>query len=156
MAPSRFSEGPTHIPEMTWEDYYAMLRAKREEGDGTNDAEDKYDIVITQEARPLAEPISALGRYVTLGRENGWEVYSLAHSKSLQHQPPVATGDNAGRPRPDRNVEMQWCYMVKDGEVIEVSYMIVNGKTSSADTVRRLNRRPMSDASLKSIIKGEA
>jgi hypothetical protein len=142
------------MPGTTWREYYAWLHHDRDEARDTEVDPAEFEPIVTQTAGPLDNPISALERYAKLGVQHGWDI-TLGHSKALQRQAPFKSGENEGKARPDRNIEQQWCYMVKDGEVVEVSYMIVNDKVSSADTLRRLNRVPMSDASLKSVIKGE-
>jgi hypothetical protein len=134
---------------------WERLRAERN-ATIVEDDDSEYDISVTDAAEEFDDPIGPLAQYVKLAHANGWTIHALGHSKAFAKGKPFKTGANEGQPRPDQHIEQQWGYFVRDRNVVEVSYMIVNGTPRGNMTVRRLNRVAMADRDLKNAIKAEA
>lgn len=148
-------EYPDPAPEMTarmWENLRARRAERVEEEDDS-----EYEITITQEAEEFDEPIRPLSTYVALAHANGWNIHTLAHSRAFLRGRPFKSGEQAGVPRPDQDIETQWFFAEKPGTGrVVVSYEIVNGTPRGAGVYRRFNGKRYSDRDLKAIIKGTA
>lgn len=131
-------------------------RRQRQEAEAEDDGS-QYEWVISVTAREFDEPCGPLATYVKLAAKHGWEIVELGHSSAWRHQPPVATGENAGRERPDEHVERQWLYAQRGSERMTVSYELTGvyyDKVRGQNTVRRINGANYSDADMKAKIKG--
>jgi uncharacterized protein (DUF4415 family) len=132
---------------------YARLRAERN-AQPTEEDEAEFDIVITETAHEFDDPISPLAGYLKLAHAHGWEILTLSRSRAFAKGKPFKSGANEGKPRPDQNIENQWCHLRLDRDIVEVYYTLVNGEPRGNDTMRRLNRERIGDRDLKNYIKG--
>lgn len=148
---------PDPDPEGTAAMYarFRQERLERREAESEVD-ESQYEWVISDPAREFDDPCGPLATYVKLLVKHGWSLAELAHSAAWRHQPPVATGENAGRERPDEHVERQWVYATRGSDRLVVSYELTGvyyDKVRGNQTVRRINGVNYSDAEMKAKIK---
>lgn len=150
----RFPDADPEGTAAMYERFREERRARREAE--AEDDDTKYDWVISLRATEFDEPCGPLATYVKLAAKQGWEIVELGHSQAWRHQPPVATGDNAGRERPDEHVERQWLYAQRGHERMVVSYELTgvdHDKVRGQNTVRRINGVNYSDAEMKAKVK---
>lgn len=157
-------EFPTvHPSGVTWKDYFARMAAERKARSQPDPEEDTDDetavfkdygpVTIIRPAEENDEPVSALAAWVKTAHSNGWEILSIANALSFAKGKPYATGEKAGQPRPDYNVDTQWAHFKRGKDRASVIYTIINGTARGTRTGRFFNGERLSDAEMKRRMK---
>lgn len=154
---------PTTAPGgESWHDYFTRYREQQkalteepepEEDEGEAVFKDYGPVTISREAEEFDEPISTLATWIKAAHKGGWEILSIAHAESFAEGKPIASGERAGQPRPDYNIDTQWAHFKRGKDRASVIYTIINGKTRGSRTGRYFNGERLGDADMKERMK---
>lgn len=137
-------------------DAKARKAAESDDQDSTNPMKvykDYAPIQLTQPAEEFDDPCGPLSNYVKLGLKNGWELISLAHSRSFAEGLPYASGQKEGAKRGDRDIELQWVHFKRDGNRASILYTLFNGIVYGTAVRRYFNGEALSDSGMKEKMK---
>ena len=152
--------GPAYMPDVSWHDFFYSIRLGRSKEINATPEEDDDDVtagetVITREAEEFDDPCSPLAKKIALAHRHGWDIATLAHSFAFEAGKITKSGKNAGRKAPDKEWELQWVFLEKEGVGrAVVAYHLAGGVVNGTLTRRSFNGTQLSDTAFNEALKG--